>query len=340
MNTIRILNFEPSAYREEWERQGYLHVRNGVNPDFFAPMKERVLAEVNAPRSELADWRFAAKKTQHLFEFDASFDFPRGLYEDVAALTGADVERLTLCERHIKAYDGNANPNPVPHKDRLASEIVIGFPVQVPEDSYLILYPTAPRTENPYQSTAEWRELSSPNDDTEALLKHHEPVKLFARPGDIVVFQGAKIFHERVNPANSVLLFLKFNSMRMDPICEDLSTPYLEHRTAELLDALDDEQLMTERLEVSPRLEKVVAYHNRRDWRPVYLASLWKEKEIPLSNLDAEILKRADRGAQTGALLAQAMPDTEPGQICDAIRRLGRAKLIVLADKHPYQMSA
>jgi hypothetical protein len=339
MNTKRVLAFNPADYRAQWEEQGYLHIPGGVSAEFVDYMTNKVLSELDAPKKELADFKFASKKTQHLFDFDASFDFPRGLYEDVAALTGLPLNRLTLCERHVKAYDQNAEANPVPHKDRMASEIVVGLPVRVPEDSYLVLYPTAPATENPFQSTAQWRDVVSPNEQTRSLLAEVEPVKLYARPGDVVFFQGAKVYHERINPANSVLLFLKLNAMRMDPIGEDLSTAYYEQRTAALAGTCSDDQLLQERIEVSPRLEKVVAYYNRRTWDPVYVGSIWKGKEYVLDDLDVALLKQADLGMGNGAKFMENHAGADRRQVCDGIRKLARLGLVVLADIYPYEMA-
>lgn len=339
MNDIRIFNFNPADYRDTWLKQGYLHIRNGLNPSFFSRMSESVLAEIQSPLSELGEWEITAKKSQHLFEFDAEFAFPSTLYEDVAALTGLDLKRLTLCERHIKSYKASADPAPMPHKDRQASEVVIGMPVRVSDDSYLALYPTAPLSENPYQSTAKWRNLDCSEARTLELIDGQEPVKIYAHPGDLVVFQGARTFHERVNAANSVLLFLKFNALRMDPIGEDPSTAHFEERTANIVDAIDDEALMNERIELSPRLETVLAQFNRRDWRPLYQAALWGQKEIVLDECEMSILRIIDRGEQTVASVMKSIRDYGFEAGAASVRRLCRERLVILADKFPYQMS-
>ena len=66
-------------------------------------------------------------------------------------------------------------------------------------------------------------------------MKGISPVVLDPRPGDVVVFQGSSIYHERMRAAGSKILYLKLNAMGLDPIGENL--PMLPLKTARALPA-------------------------------------------------------------------------------------------------------
>jgi hypothetical protein len=162
-------------------------------------------------------------------------------------------------------------------------------------------------------------------------------VRIFARPGDVVLFKGSRMFHERMNGAGSILLFLKFNAMRMDPLGEDPSTARFEARTANIAKTLSDDRLLAERLEVSPRLQQVTAYYDRRDWRQVYLAALWDESDFVLEEADIRLIEAVDRGVENVQELADNIKGTSKQQLCAAIRRLCSMNLIILPDGYPYE---
>ena len=99
-----------------------------------------------------------------------------------------------------------------------------------------------------------------------------EPVKVDVRPGDVVLFRGSSIYHERVNAANTTLLYLKFNSMRLDPIGEDPSTPVQREVSLNILSNKSDEQLLDSVIEVSPKLERISRHYTRLYWKEVIQA--------------------------------------------------------------------
>ena len=290
-----VFAFEPSDYTDFYRENGYVHISGGASPEFmryalhFA--KTRMLEDGNA---ELRKWRFEGKKRQYLMEFSDNSDYPDGLNSAVATVTGLDVNRMMIGERHLKIYDRNAEASPAPHKDRLASEVTVGIGLKIPEDSRLVLYPDCERTVNPYQSTKEWRESLDEEDLPENVLEGVEPVEIDMRPGDVVMFAGNSIYHERINSSNTWVLYMKFNGMRLDPICEDPQSRPQRSNSLELLGKHTDAELLDLKVEVSPRLEKVSRQYSRMHWMEVIHGHILGEKDFRLSETEFSALRILD----------------------------------------------
>src|SRR5438067_389013 len=91
---------------------------------------------------------------------------PRGVseafYQRMSQQVDDYLEARVLSERHIKAYDADARPEPDAHKDRFASEISVGIAIRVQPGSTLVLYPYDEVGVNPFNSSAElYASLSS-----------------------------------------------------------------------------------------------------------------------------------------------------------------------------------
>ena len=113
---MRVFSFDPSQHSGTFLSQGWLHIRNGVTPEFVQVMKDFVARELDPEK--LDEFALAGKKGQGRFDFPPEVDFPGELYDAISEVCGLDRATITLSERHINAYNQDANPNPVPHKDR------------------------------------------------------------------------------------------------------------------------------------------------------------------------------------------------------------------------------
>ena len=91
-----------------------------------------------------------------------------------------------------------------------------------PAPSRLILYPYHQRSENVFDSCDEFRRSLSEAQRPKNSLKGVSPVALDPQPGDLVVFKGSAIYHERMRAAGSKILYLKLNALGLDPIGENL----------------------------------------------------------------------------------------------------------------------
>lgn len=322
-NAMQVFCVDPGDYAQTFSEQGYVHISNAVSPGFLA-FARNYSKDRQTERTAMKEWEFKQKKQQYLFEFPADFDLMTGLYGFVSTLTGLPLESLTLCERHIKVYEDLANTTPPPHKDRLASQIAVGIPLTVADNSDVILYPDDQLTINPFSSTAAWR--SSLDQDTlpEITLQGIEPVRVHVEPGDAILFRGNSIYHERVNPAHTSLLYLKFNALRLDPLGEDPRTPRQAEHSRRLLQDYSDSQLLKCRVEVSPRLENIRRLYTRLYWKEVIQGNLWGEKEFTLGEDELALLLRIEAGDRVSRVLDKlGVPDRDYASCLPMLRRLG-----------------
>lgn len=319
---MRVFNFSPSAFAAEYRCRGYVHIKGGVDPEFFTFAKEQAERLVQDRRS-LKDWEFKGKKEQFLFSFPPDADYPDGVHQSIAAVTGLAKQRLTLCERHLKVYDHAAAPDPAPHKDRVASEVAVGIPLSVPPRSVVILYPTTQVVTNPHSTTEQLRRSLDAEQVPEKVLKKADAVEVDVQPGDLIMFRGSAIWHERLNPAGASVLYLKFNSLRLDPLGEDPTTPTQRERTLRVLPSLSDEQLLTTRIEVSPRLTHISRHYTRFYWKEVIQAYIEGEKEFNLNEQELQFFRHVDSGKTIGWTLHRlGVSESDPGFWPASIRRL------------------
>lgn len=296
-SSLQVFNFDPADYAKQYAAYGYVHVKGGINSEFLS-FAQSTAQGLMAQHKSLKEWEFKGKKQQFLFDFPEYSDFPYGVKKIVADVTGLPVEKITLCERHIKAYEANANPTPAPHKDRVASEVAVGIPLIVPESSYMIVYPQHVTGANPYNTTAQHRRSLDEEEWPERLLAGNEPLELDVQPGDAVMFRGSALYHERVNPANTVLLYLKFNAMRLDPIGEDPSTLAQRDLSLELLENRTDQALLDSVVEVSPQLERISRHYTRLYWKEMLQVYVSGQKEFTVSEDELQFIRNTD-GSRT-----------------------------------------
>ena len=186
---MRVLDINPEDYRAEYQRHGWLHVKDGATREFMDWAQSERRRLIQAEDQSMERLHFKGKKKQYLFEFPDE-DSLSTLLDDVAVITGLPREGWMLSERHIKAYAVEAKSRVPAHKDRLQSELVLGFVLEATEDSHVVGYPHDLLTVNPFSSTADWRNSLDEEDLPENALRDVEPTRVFARPGDVHMFRG------------------------------------------------------------------------------------------------------------------------------------------------------
>src|SRR5690242_16764720 len=130
--------FDPQRYRSAFATEGYAHISGGLTTAFLALLAKQVEDYL---KGELIKNFDIGAKQQALYQFPPGQDYHGQLLDMVSVVCGLDRRQLVLSERHIKAYDATAAAFPLPHKDRFASEVSVGFSVRVPPGSSLVLYP-------------------------------------------------------------------------------------------------------------------------------------------------------------------------------------------------------
>src|SRR4051794_34436029 len=206
LTRVQIFAFEPSEFRQTFERQGWVHIPGGITPEFLDIVR-RFIAE-SFDDTRIASRAIPGKKEQSLFEFPAGMDYEPELFDAISALTGLERATMTLSERHINGYDAQANPNPVPHKDRYASQISVGLSIQIPAESQLVVYPFDHLELNPFNTAAEFYDSLPEEQKPEIVMRSAPSVVIDDQPGDVVAFYGNKTWHLRRNSANSFNLYL------------------------------------------------------------------------------------------------------------------------------------
>jgi hypothetical protein len=218
-----MFRFDAAAYRTAYEERGWVHVSQGADPTFL----EHLLSEASgegagggAKGPVLTGAGIRGAKNQFLYEPHHDLDLRAELCEMTVAMCGLEPGSFTVSERHMKAYEIGADPDPPAHKDRLSSLVSVGVSIVVPEDSTLVLYPHDDVGENPYLTT-DLRASLEPDALPEDVLAGVPGIEIQDRSGDVVVFRGSAFWHRRLRSGGTVNLYLKCNDFDSDPLGED-----------------------------------------------------------------------------------------------------------------------
>lgn len=320
----RMFVFDPAKYADAFARQGYVHIPGGVSEAFYRKLVQQV--DDNMKSKKMKEFAIGDKQ-QAMYEFPDGADYAQELCENVGAVCGLKVDDLVVSERHIKAYDADAQPHPHAHKDRFASQISVGLSVHVRENSTLVLYPQDELDINPFNTSVQLRASLSPDRYPEPRLKQAKRVEIRDAARDVIMFRGHKIWHLRENPANTTMLYLKLNAFNCDPLGEDRRTPLLRQQTESVVEQAD-EQLLSLVPQVGRRVDYVHRQYNR-DWREVLGVVLWGEKHFTIDEEELKMLQAMDGKRNVAAIAAAAGGGAAPATI-EKLRRLARRGVIEL----------
>ena len=317
---MKVFDFDPAEYRGIYREQGWIFVPDGMDGDFLAAVTS--FAQRSFGDHVVSGRAIAGAKSQALYEFPPDVDFPDHLFDVVAEVAGLNRASMTLSERHIKAYDANAAPNPTAHKDRLASQVSVGLSIAVPEGSHLVLYPTADRSPNPWNVSSALLERLPPEQHPDVVLRGAEEICIPDAPGDVVMFAGSSMWHLRRNPANTINLYLKFNDFGSDPLGEDPSTERRRERTAAVLASGNLEDRVPA---LARQMDGITREYTRAGWRENLLAGVWNQPHLPLSESQFELLLRID-----GERPVRELAGDRNGEVVRDVRELARRGVIDL----------
>jgi hypothetical protein len=298
---MKVFSFDPAEHRDQFLSQGWIHIKQGVTPEFVEVMRDFVARELS--EEKLQQFALAGKKGQGRFEFPAAVDFPGELYDSISGVCGLDRETIALSERHINAYNNDTRPDPIPHKDRDASKVSVGLCIE-PADSEVVIYPGASRELNPYVSAATYYDSLPEAEKPEKVLTEDQAVAIRDEPGDVVMFYGSQIWHLRRRSAGTVNLYLKFNDFDYDPLGEDPTTIERQERTRSVL-ANANGSLGEVVVKRSRQLEQLTQLYSRNDLE-VRQAKIWGRNPVPLGEREFEILKSLNGSAPLSALGSDA----------------------------------
>ncbi|HLK86237.1 MAG TPA: hypothetical protein VKT27_06970 [Candidatus Binataceae bacterium] len=337
---MNVFTFSPRTFVQEFKRKGYVHVRDGVSQDFLEFARRQLAESLTLGRNEISNRAIKNKKKQYLFELPAGADFLAELMDSISELTDLPRSEMTLSERHMMVYERHAPAVPPLHKDRLATQIAVGIPLDTHDEARIVLIPDCARTINPMDhaiycpnelnadspSVAKWNLTGADYPELETQRVAPVAVELPAQAGDVVVFAGSSMYHGRLNSADSAILYLKFNAMRLDPLAEDPATPAQRRRTLAILERKSDEEILASVIELSPRLLRVSRHYTRCNWQTLLEAYVSGEKEFIVSEQDLRLLL----SLRTRSTVKQALEhlDVSEGKLAENVAQVRRlAKL-------------
>jgi hypothetical protein len=324
-----MFDFDPAQYADFFAREGYVHIPGGVTEAFYRKMARQV--EHNMRTAVMKEFAIGDKQ-QAMYQFpDDGTDYAQELCGAVGRVCGINPDDLVLSERHVKAYDADAAPEPNAHKDRFASQISVGLSVHVREGSTLVLYPYDELEINPFNTSVQLRASLSPDRYPEPALRRARRVEIKDAPRDVIIFRGHRIWHLRANPGHTTMLYFKLNALNCDPLGEDRRTPELARRTQAALDR-DDAQLARLVPMVGRRVDFIHRLYNR-DWREVIGVVLWGEKHFTIDEDELAMLRAMDGRRTVGdvaAAAAAASGGTNGDSALSKVRRLARRGVIDL----------
>jgi len=323
---VKMFSFDRVRYSAIFASQGYVHIPGGLTEEFYQTVLEQVANHRRGnPLKEFA----IGDKQQRLYEFPTTgHDYRMELCEAVGAVCGLDAEKVVISERHIKDYEADADPKPNAHKDRYATEIAVGFSIQVSPESTLVLYPHDERWVNPFNAWADLRTSLGEDKTPEQALKDAKRVEIQDAPRDVFMFRGRSTWHLRLKSAGTTMLYFKLNSFNSDPLGEDPRTEDFRRRTNELLSLSDSELGAT--IPLIGRRVDFVQRRYTREWHEIIGVVLWG---CPLLLIDDEELRalRAANGQNTVCDVIQHMDTmTSKAGIISKIRRLANLGVIDL----------
>ncbi|HVB83066.1 MAG TPA: hypothetical protein VNE82_24345 [Candidatus Binataceae bacterium] len=300
---MKPFSFAPVDFAADFGEHGYAHIKQGVSKEFLLFAKDQLAKCRLSGQNELSANEIKNKKKQYLFELPENANFLGELTTAIGTVAGLPVAQMTLSERHIKVYEDCAFSMPRLHKDCVASQVAVGIPLEQGIEARLVLLTGTARRVNCLDSAiygprpieragglARWYVEDGEDAEAGELGGDRALIELDVRPGDVVMFEGSSIYHERLYGAKSAVLYLKFNAMRLDHLTEDPSTVTQRQKGLELLEQRNDEQLLESIVEVSPRLRRVSRHYTRQNWTSVLQAYVSGEKEFAISDDDLHLL--------------------------------------------------
>jgi hypothetical protein len=205
--------------RKAFEAQGYILLKDVLSGEFMKYLKDFHERSMAGNVTEKEKWRIGGKKQQFVFDFgsdEAALEFRAG----IAALTGLKPEKIAISERHLKQYEMDAPDYPNPHKDRGASKVSIGLPISLGEGTSVCIMPGLDRTANEGERAVFMTEKECP--DLAKIYESSDAMFLNEELGDMIVFLGSTMWHERVRPRGTAVLYIKLNDENLDPLGEDI----------------------------------------------------------------------------------------------------------------------
>ena len=202
------------------EKKSFMHLKDVLSNEFVQLLRDCGDKIKKGTMEEVTEWHIPGKKRQYLFDIP-SREFLDSFCRGLSQITGYQSDKITIGERHIKVYLNEAPDYQLPHLDRQAAEYTIGFPIEISEGSRVCFFPHMSREENT-GDRAVYAEVP-PSTNMKAYYNDDRIEQFEGSVGDMFIFHGSTIFHERIRAAGSMILYIKINASGRDPLGEHAS---------------------------------------------------------------------------------------------------------------------
>ena len=208
-----------SVHKSEFQRNGYILLKDVISDEFMAYLKDFHRRSLDGTVAEHGKWRIGGKKQQFVFDFGSDAvieEFRAG----IAVLTGMRPEKIAILGTPSEAVRGGcARLSGTPQGSRRFQDFRGPSRASRSRDQRLCHAGARP---HPKPRRARHLHDRTGNPDLANIYQSKDALLLNEELGDMIVFFGSTIFHERVRPRGTAVLYIKINDENLDPLGEDI----------------------------------------------------------------------------------------------------------------------
>lgn len=193
-----MFDFDYARCAGELKRRGYLYVQNGVSDSFLGRL-DAFVEEIE--RGDGPD----------VYSIEPEGEDRETFIKAMESVTGEF--GFTLSRHHVTIYEDAELPA---HKDRASLAYSVGVAIRVSPESRVRIWPTAPMDTNTHAGYDHYTDKKEGQAALDIELSKFQPVSLFQERGDVVMFSGNRVYHQRLNPAGVIVYFIAVNSEGLD----------------------------------------------------------------------------------------------------------------------------
>ncbi len=108
----------------------------------------------------------------------------------------------------------------------------MGLPVHLGPGTSVCVLPGLDRTPNPGERAVYMTEQDNP--DLAGIYQSGDALLLNEELGEMIVFRGSTIFHVRIRPRGTAVVYIKLNDENLDPLGEDIYSSMKRQASAAL----------------------------------------------------------------------------------------------------------
>ncbi|MDA2909532.1 hypothetical protein MYX04_01220 [Nitrospiraceae bacterium AH_259_D15_M11_P09] len=192
-----MFSFDPKPYKGELVKEGWLFFPNGCSRKFLE-------------RLESFTESLLGGEAQDEYAFIPDHEELKIYFTTLQILTGNT--DFTMCRNHVSIYK-DVEGDLLAHKDRHSLRYSCGIGIRATPQSRLLLWPDAPRDINMHPHYKDYEDAYGGYENINKILKSFIPKSINLQRGDVILFLGDEVFHQRTNPNGVVMYYLTSNTL-------------------------------------------------------------------------------------------------------------------------------